>query len=144
MGPFIMAWAIAEGIVIYRTIKRPEKGQSAVEAKAVFIPPSPAELLFSSGVFIMLAIMAEWRQGRPLALTLAVGFDIAAFLGLFDKVPGQNIPRGPWPPAIAPPNVIIPDGGWSKGQGRTLDDNSGGSKPPTTPTPPRGPKLRVV
>lgn len=120
MGAFIMAWMVAEGIIVYRSMKRPEKGQTVAEAKTVVIPPSPVQLLFSSGVFVMLALLAEVPKARPLAITLAVGFDIAAYMRLFDKVSALDIPRGPWPPAMAPDTVVIPNGGWSTGTGRKL------------------------
>lgn len=97
MAPFIMAWLVGEGIIIYRSVKL---------TKA---PPGPGQLLFSSGLFVMLALLAESEKARPLAITLAWGFDIAAFMNLF----GTGAPKGKggaWPPALAADNVIVPTG----------------------------------
>jgi len=126
MGPFIIAWMVGEGIIVYRSMKRPEAGQRITEAKTVMVPPSPAQLLFASGVFVMLAMLAEVPKARPLAITLAWGFDIAAFMKLFDKASAIDAKKGPWPPAMAPDNVILPTGGWSSGTARKL------TKPSTT------------
>lgn len=46
-------------------------------------PPLPAELLATSGLFVMLALLAE--PAPKLASTLAWGFDAAAFLTLWDN-----------------------------------------------------------
>lgn len=90
-----MAWLVGEGIVIYRSVKN----QKA--------PPGPGQLLFSSGVFVMLALLAESEKARPLAVTLAWGFDIAALFNLFSK--GVTAGKGGgWPPAVAPDDTIIP------------------------------------
>lgn len=130
MGPFILAWMVGEGIVIYRAMKQPGNGQTTVGGKTVLVPPSPVQLLFSSSVFVMLALLAEVPSARTLAITLAWGFDIAAYMKLFDKVSGLKGERGPWPPSIAPSNVITPTGGWTNGQARKLSDNA--TTPPTT------------
>ncbi len=124
MGPFIFAWLVGEGIVIYRAMKQPAKGQSTVAGATVLVPPSPGQLLFSSAVFVMLAILAEAPKARPLAVSLAWGFDVAAWFRLFDKLPvgATTNGKGAWPPQkMAPDNVVIPTGGWTAGQGRTLD-----------------------
>ena len=110
MGPFILAWLVGEGIISYRAVKK----QKA--------PPGPGQLLFSSGVFVLLAIMAEFPSARKLAITLAWGFDIGAFMNLWGTgasiVGGQtgNAINGVtgtkakvlWPPGRAPDNVVIP------------------------------------
>jgi len=104
MGPFLLAWIVGEGIISYRAVKR----QKA--------PPGPGQLLLSSGVFVILGIIAESPAARPLAITLAWGFDIAAFMNLFGvggeikEQPGGNGNPGTWPPKLAPNTVIIPSG----------------------------------
>jgi hypothetical protein len=103
MGPFVMAWLVAEGIVCYRSVK---------VQKA---PPGPGQLLLSSGVFVALAILAESEKARPLATTLAWGFVAAAFMNLW----GTGGPKADdkqtakWPPSIAPNTVTIPGTGGS-------------------------------
>jgi hypothetical protein len=97
MGGLVMAWLVGEGIIIYRSVKN----QKA--------PPGPGQLLLSSGVFVLLGLLAESEKARPLAVTLAWGFDIAAFMNLF----GTGTPKssgGSWPPPQAAATIIIPDG----------------------------------
>jgi hypothetical protein len=94
MGPFILAWLVGEGIIVYRSVKVQK------------VPPGPGQLMFSSAVFVMLALLAESEQARPLATTLAWGFDIAAFMKVFDKISGT--PSGAWPPAKAPDTEVFP------------------------------------
>lgn len=95
MGAFVMAWLVGEGILIYRSVK---------EQKA---PPGPGQLLWSSAIFVLLGLLAESQNARPLAITMAWGFDIAAFMNLY----GTGKPKpggGAWPPAKLPANVILP------------------------------------
>jgi hypothetical protein len=66
-----MAWAVGEGIIIYRSVKAHHRA------------PWPGELLFSSGLFVMLAILAESEKLRTLAVIAGWGFDAAAFLNLY-------------------------------------------------------------
>jgi len=97
MGPFLAAWLIGEGIIVYRSVK---------QQKA---PPGPGQLLLSSGLFVMLGLLAESRSARPLAITLAYGFDIAALMNLWGTGgPKAGSAVGKWPPAQAPQDVIIP------------------------------------
>ncbi len=109
MGLFVMAWLVGEGIIVYR---------SAKIAKA---PPGPGQLLVTSGVFVLLGLLAEAGDGgRRLATTLAVGFDIAAFMTLrpgnigdaVGSVTGVALSKnvGNWPPPKAPDTVILPAG----------------------------------
>lgn len=99
MGPLIMAWLVGEGIIVYRSVKT----QKA--------PPGPGQLLIASGAFILLGLLAEAPAARPLAITMAWGLDIAAFMNV---IPGS--PKAPvanqtkWPPPKAPNNVIFPVG----------------------------------
>jgi hypothetical protein len=66
----LLAWLVGEGIIAYRAVTRDRR------------PPLPAELLASSGAFVLIALLGEAQPS--LAVTLAVGLDIAAFMGLFD------------------------------------------------------------
>jgi hypothetical protein len=100
MGPLVMAWLVGEGIIIYRTVKQ-IKG-----------PPSPGQLMLSSGIFVLCALIAESEQARPIGVSLAWGFDIAAFMNLF----GTGKPKTSgitWKPAMALASEVIPSGGLS-------------------------------
>lgn len=87
MGLFTMAWLIGEGIIVFRSVR------------ANHAPPMPGSLIASSGVFALLALLAESESARPLAVALAYGFDIAAATNLFPPVTaggaGKPKPRGP-------------------------------------------------
>lgn len=100
MGPFILAWLVGEGIIIYRS----------VHVQKVF--PGPGQLLFSSGIFVILALIAEAPQAKTVATTLAWGFDIAAYMRLFDPA-GAGGKMGSvkdisWPPAQLPDSKLLP------------------------------------
>jgi hypothetical protein len=97
MGAFVLAWMVGNGIIVYRSVK---------VNKA---PPQPGTLLVSSGVFFLLALLAESPKARSLAITLAWGFDAAAFMNLFGV--GKPVEgKGAWPPDLASDTVIFPDG----------------------------------
>lgn len=68
MGGITLAWAIGEAIIITRQISREHH------------PPVPGTLLASSGLFALLALLAEYGPARPAATLLAFGVDIAAWL----------------------------------------------------------------
>jgi len=67
----ILAWLVGEGLMTYKDVKKNKR------------PPLPAELLATSGLFVLLAILGE--PAPKLASTLAWGFDSAAFLTLWDN-----------------------------------------------------------
>lgn len=71
MKSLILAWLIGEGLMAYKDVKKNKR------------PPLPAELLASSGLFVLLGILGE--PAPKLASTLAWGFDSAAFLTLWDN-----------------------------------------------------------
>lgn len=72
----IVAWLVGEGLMTYKDVKKNKR------------PPLPAELLASSGLFVMLGILGE--SAPKLAVTLAWGFDIAALLSLWPAQPVQK------------------------------------------------------
>ena len=101
MGGFIAAWLVGEGIITYRSVK---------VQKA---PPSPGQLLLSSGLFVMLAILAEAPGAQRLAVTLAWGFDIAALMNLWGTGGPKTASKtagATWPPPKVSDTVIIPTG----------------------------------
>jgi hypothetical protein len=96
VGPLVAAWLVGEGIVVYRYVRQ----QSS--------PPVPGALLATSGLFVMLALLAEAPRARFLAYALAWGFDTAAFVNLFVNPPqaGQKTAAGlPIPTAAQALNV---------------------------------------
>lgn len=78
MNGLIVAWLVGEGILVYRSVKKNKR------------PPLPGELLAASGAFALLAVLHPWQP--QLATMLAVGVDIAAFMGLFS---GPNAVAAP-------------------------------------------------
>lgn len=102
MGLFF-AWAIGEGILTYRWI----------QAKA---PPPPGALLLVSGLFLSLAILAEYRPARPVAVTFAYAVDLAVLLRVVGKDPTvfPEVKTGKlvtgWPPPAIPATQIWPGG----------------------------------
>lgn len=92
MGGLVAAWAIGEGIIVYRAIK------------VNHAPPMPGALLAASGLFIMLALLAEGGPNASrLATTLAFGFDAAAMLNLFPEITGGTVTTGTKGPKTAAP-----------------------------------------
>lgn len=94
MGGLILAWAAAEGIVIYRWVK-------------AGAPPTPGSLLAVSGFFALLGALAVYPPARPTASLIGVGIDIAALLQVLpgsQKVTGTGWP----PPLITDPSVVVP------------------------------------
>lgn len=77
MKSIILAWLVGEGLMTYKDVKRNKR------------PPLPAEMLATSGLFVVLGILGE--SAPKLAATLAWGFDTAAFLTLWDNPAGNAI-----------------------------------------------------
>lgn len=82
MGGLVAAWAVGEGIIVYRAFKR------------THAPPMPGMLLASSALFVMLGLLAESDTARPLAVALAWGFDLAAFMNLAPQITGGGATAG--------------------------------------------------
>jgi hypothetical protein len=95
MGGFIAAWLVGEGIIIFRSVKKQK------------IPPGPGQLLLSSGLFVALALLAESESARKLAITLAWGFDAAAFMNIANIGQATNS-GGTWPPPQVASTTTIP------------------------------------
>lgn len=117
MGLFVMAWLTGQGIIVYRT------------AKEQHMPASPRQLAVASGLFVLLAVIAEYRPARPVVAAFAVAVDLAVLMRV---LPGGGQPTSIKANAGAPGwagiamagnTVIIPDGTIAS----TGVDNSGGS-----------------
>lgn len=85
----IIAWVIGESIIIYRGAFKQKR------------PPWPGELFWSSLVFISLGFLAEIESFATPAVLLGFGWDIAAFMNLFD--PAKN-PIPPFTKQVVPPD----------------------------------------
>lgn len=98
MGGFVLAWIAGESIVVYRWVK----------LKA---PPTPGALALASGVFLGLAVVAQYQPARTAATAAAWAVDLAILLQVVGKAPSEVTG---WPPAmITDPSVLIPGGGGS-------------------------------
>lgn len=73
----IIAWILGEAIVIYRGAFKEKR------------PPWPSELFYTSVVFVSLGFLAEMEAAATIAVLLGFGWDIAAFMNLFDPVTGK-------------------------------------------------------
>lgn len=73
MPGIVLAWLVGEGILTYRSFKNDHR------------PPLPGQLLAASGIFVMLALLAEAQQARFLAAALAWGFDVAALMNVLPE-----------------------------------------------------------
>lgn len=106
MGAFVMAWLIGESIIVYRSITKNHA------------PPMPGALIAPSGVFMLLALLAESDAARPLAITLAFAFDGAALANLFPPVTGGGTGKArPAPSAGAPGGLTTGTGPGATGAG---------------------------
>jgi hypothetical protein len=68
VGPLILAWALGEGIIVWRSAVKDHQ------------PPVPGQLLAATGLFALLALVAEYEPARGAAIALAYGVDLAVLL----------------------------------------------------------------
>lgn len=76
MGGIILAWLVGEGIITWRSVTKERK------------PPIPGDLLAATGLFAVLALIAEYQPARGVATLFAFGIDIAV---LMQVLPGSNV-----------------------------------------------------
>lgn len=76
MGGIILAWLAGEGIITWRSVTKDHK------------PPIPGDLLAATGLFAVLALIAEYQPARGVATLFAFGIDIAV---LMQVLPGSNV-----------------------------------------------------
>jgi hypothetical protein len=91
MGSFVLAWLLGTGIIVTRSVTK------------THAPPVPGALLTSSGIFAILALIAESDTARPIAVALAYGFDVAALVNLWPSVTGGT-PKAELLPQTFPAN----------------------------------------
>lgn len=101
MPGIVLAWAVGEGIIIYRSVRKKHA------------PPMPGQLLASSGLFVLLGLLAQAQSARLLAASIAWGFDLAAYLNLAPSLTGGTS-------AKSASNILpTPSGGQAKPIGET-------------------------
>lgn len=88
MTGLILAWLVGEGIMSYRVVTVNKR------------PPLPAEVLGTSGLFALLALLGEAQP--QLASLLAWGFDLAAFMALATKLQAAKSTTKKAAPKAAP------------------------------------------
>lgn len=63
-----LAWVAGLGLITWRGIKASHK------------PVSPGQYAAASGVYVLLAFVAEYEPAAPVAVLMAWGFNLAVFL----------------------------------------------------------------
>ena len=86
MGGLILAWAIGEGIIVWRSAYKEHK------------PPVPGQMLAATALFALLAVLAEYEPARAAATAMAFGLDLAV---LMQVLPGTKAVKAPQPQAPA-------------------------------------------
>lgn len=100
----VSAWLFGMGIITYRFVIHQHQ------------PPIPGTLLSASGLFALLALLAEYEAAAPAAVAMAWGFDLAALLNI---LPGELAgPTTASPPKAQAPGVSTHAGGTTTGGGR--------------------------
>src|SRR5215472_5982964 len=89
MPGIVTAWLVGEGIIFWRSWKQSRSF------------PVPGQLVAASFIFILLGLMAESQKARPLAVTMAWGFNIAALLNVLPQIATGGTNTGPNPIAQA-------------------------------------------
>lgn len=82
MAGIILAWGVGQGIIVYRSIKKDHS------------PPVPGQMLAATGLFALLALLAEYQPARTAAVALAFGVDVAV---LMQVLPGTKPPAAKTP-----------------------------------------------
>lgn len=82
MSGIILAWLAGQGIIVYRSIKKDHA------------PPVPGQMLAATGLFALLALLAEYQPARTAATALAFGVDVAV---LMEVLPGGKAAPKPAP-----------------------------------------------
>lgn len=126
----MLAWLAGESILIWRWAK-------------VKAPPTPGALALSSGLFVGLAVIAQYQPARATVTVTAWALDLAILLQLFEQTPQQQaatnaVITGWPPPMIDDPSVIIPSGTASKAPAQTGTTAPGGGPQPAKPSPAGG------
>jgi len=91
MRGILLAWVAGIGLITWRGIKKNHK------------PVSPGQYAAASGLYVLLALVAEYQPAAPVAVLTAWGFDLAVFLqALPAEVAGPKQASEPARPATGP------------------------------------------
>jgi hypothetical protein len=120
MGALAIAWLLGEGLITWRS------------ASELHMPPSPRQLLLASGLFVGLAVIAEYQPAKNVATAFAFAVDLAVLLQV---LPGSgtssSIKAGSasgWASIQGASNtVIIPNGTAADSSANSVSASSGGS-----------------
>lgn len=66
----LLAWLVGIGVITWRGVAKYHK------------PVSPGQYMAASGVYVLLAVVAEWQPAATVATLMAWGFDLAVILQL--------------------------------------------------------------
>ena len=88
MGGLILAWAVGEGIIVWRSVVKEHH------------PPYPGQMLTATAIFALLAVVAEYEPARTAATAMAFGLDIAV---LMQVLPGSGATKSTKPAAKKAP-----------------------------------------
>jgi hypothetical protein len=75
MRGVILAWGLGMGIIVYRSVVKEKR------------PPVPGQMLAATGLFALLAALAEYQPAATAATAFAFGVDIAV---LMQVLPGTS------------------------------------------------------
>lgn len=76
MPALILAWLLGEGIIVWRAAAKQHQ------------PPVPGQMLAATGLFVLLALVAEYEPARGAAVAFAFGIDLAV---LMQVLPGTKV-----------------------------------------------------
>ena len=126
MGPFALAWMVAEGLISWQSIKRDK------------IVPGPGRLAVVSGLYIGLAILSEYRPARGVVTAFAWAVNLAVLVQTAGTKPTSN--AAGWAGIPCAGNaVLFPDGTKASAVNATAGNTttgtgtttSGGTPPPS-------------
>jgi hypothetical protein len=86
----LLAWLAGIGLITWRSVKRDRK------------PVSPGQYAAASGLYVLLALVAEYQPAAPVAVLTAWGFDLAVFLQVLPSQVGGPGKAPPPRPATGP------------------------------------------
>ena len=86
MRGVILAWGAGMGIIVYRAAVKEHR------------PPVPGQMLAATGLFALLAVIADYEPAAAAAALFAFGIDIAV---LMQVLPGTNTNTKAAAPAAA-------------------------------------------